>query len=230
MKLVTIETIEKAAPSDLFLVLSTGLPHYMQDGHVWETEALRVLPCIPAGFRLDHSEMMQLSAKPLTYQDVPGRFQTERLDYHQFIDVIKVLGFHPDAITVPQLRVVLHYTVYISYALYNWVNLLERLMNHPGSQPLTANMDTVDMLHMGLVVNGWVGSRPHVMLTAKGYRLARAVRNLSLKLAECPNLERFFSADFKTIEYRQLWKERQGTVGQVIDELHGRLDNYVGDM
>lgn len=230
MKLVPIEAIDKAAPSDLFLVLTSGLPYYQQDGCEWNTDAPRVLPCIPAGFRLDHSEMMQLSAKPLNYPDIPGRFQTSVMHYHQFVDVIKVLGFHPDAITVPQLRIVLHYSVYITYALNNWVDLMDKIVKHPGSLPHTANAHTVDMIYMGLLVMGWVGSKPHMMLTPKGYRLAKAIRNLSLGLLSGAMPEQYVSSDFKSIEYPRLWNERQGTVCQVMDEIHGRLDNYIGDL
>lgn len=230
MKLVNIETLKKAAPADLLLVLTTGRPFLQQDGSRRVTDAPMSLPCIPGAFVIDHNELLSLASEPLAYPDYPGRFQSSDMTLFQFRDVIRVLGFLPDAMTLTALRTVVLFTPVIQYALEHWVDTLAKVRTHPGSMPCVVNNHTIDMEELGFLTIGWSGSKAHMLLTPKGYRLALAISNLSQELLTGAMPEQYVSADFKTIAYARLWGERQGTVKQVTAAVHNRLDNYIGDL
>lgn len=227
MKLVTLDTVKNAAPADLFLVLSTGRPFLRQDGSAHTTDAPMQLPCIPGAFLLSHSDLLALASEPLVYPEYAGRFQSSDMTYLQFQDVIKALGYSPDAVPLDKLRIILQLAPIMQYALENWTDALYKLQKHPGSMPLQTSAHANDMIECGLATVGWSGKGPHIILTAKGYRLALAICTLSCDLLTGATPEQYVSADFKAIKYDRLWTERQGTIKQVINDLHNRLDKYL---
>lgn len=227
MKLVTLDTVKTAAPSDLFLVLSTGRPYIYQDGSTYHTDAPMQLPCIPGAFRLTHTDVLVLASEPLKYPDYPGRFQSSDMTYLQLQDVIKAMGFYPETIPLEKLRVIFQLVPIMQYALCNWTDALYKLQKHPGSMPYQANANVNGMLELGFATLGWSGKGPHIMLTPLGYRLAMAICAISCDLLTDASPEQYVSADFKTIKYDRLWTERQGTVKQVTVTTELRIDKYL---
>lgn len=227
MKLVTLDVVKAAAPADLFLVLSTGRPYFRQDGGSFTMAAPMTLPCIPGAFLISHTDLLALASEPLIYPEYAGRFQSSDMSYLQFQDVVKALGFHPDAVPLDKLRVILQLTSIMQYALENWTDVLYKTQKHPGSMPLQTAAHANDLIGCGLATLGWSGKGPHILLTPIGYRLALATCAISCDLLAGASSEQYVSADFKAIKYSRLWAERQGTVKQVINDVNNRMDRYL---
>lgn len=230
MKLVTLENVQKAAPADLFLVLSTGRPYIYQDCGTYHSDAPMALPCIPGAFQLTHTDLLVLASEPLKYPDYPGRVQSSDMTYLQFQDVVKAMGFYPETIPLEKLKVIFQIVPIVQYALYNWTDTLYKLQKHPGSMPYKPDANVNDMLEFGFATLGWSGKGPHIMLTPLGYRLAIAICAISCDLLSGAIPEQYVSADFKMIKYDRLWTERQGSVKQIIADVVMRLDKYIGDL
>lgn len=230
MKLVKLEEVEKGAPSELFLDLSSGHPYLHQDGVSRGCSLTYDAPFIKAAMLLANSDLLDMAARPLFDSELSSDYDTVFYTYDQFQDVIKAFGYSVDNITVKQLRTVLYFMPIIKHALDNWLDLLTKIHKHPGSMPYESSDSLIDMECMQLITVGICGTKQHVMLTVKGARLELVLRGLSRELLTNAAPEQYVSGDHRTINYDRLWTERQGNVKLVHDTMHARLDKLIGDL
>lgn len=192
--------------SKIYITLSGGTPGIVVGGRTMVPTNARPFPHVPAAFELSPEELGMISVHRRIEHSHPKIYCALTVSYGQLSSLIAALGYREDNLSYREFRHIMDTLPIISHAVCNANELLYNATRRTGSWRDVQTDDNTFLVACGLATLGWVGSSQHIMLTAKGMYLARAVCHITTQKLTLSEPGQYVTGDLK-IDYCALWND-----------------------